>query len=92
MPDDPLDVGMLEKWKSRVLDYTYRLLHSYAGIILYVAFTRQTTLCSRKELDSKSMEKVYHKSSECTWKPEEETKANYPELFLEFDFGDEVPF
>jgi hypothetical protein len=61
MPDDPLDVGMLEKWKSRVLDYAYRLLYFYAGIVLYVAFTRQTTLCSRKELDSKSVEKINHK-------------------------------
>ena len=61
MPDDPLDVGMLEKWKSRVLDCAYRLLYFYAGIVLYVAFIRQTTLYSRKELDSKSVEKIYHK-------------------------------
>ena len=32
------------------------------------------------------------RSSECTWEPEEEMKKNHPELFLEFDFGDEVPF
>ncbi|KAL4555554.1 hypothetical protein LXL04_038176 [Taraxacum kok-saghyz] len=55
-----------------------------------VIIERKTKTLRNKVIDLVKVQWQHRKGSECMWEPEKEMQANYPELFTDRDFEDEV--